>query len=407
MKSFLHTIFRLILPSLTLLLLFSSCGDTPENPDSGSRDKFKRVILLYAVASNNLSSHFGSDKLEIQSAVGSLDLKDCSMLIYEQLPGKDPQLLELKEAPDGTLSFESLQTFSRNLFSTDPRRVEEVIGTVRKLRPSDNYGLILWSHGTGWTYSETVHPVSGARAGDSEDISGIVSYSFGMDKNGEDTDYINIDELAAAIPSGMFDFVWFDACYMSGIETIYEFRDKCSLFVGYSTEVWGEGMPYHRTLPYLLQEKPNLVAAAELFADYYDSSGRAFTIAVVETSLIEDLARDASEVYYEATAAPASSLHLYSRNPCGPFYDIMEFTSGFEPSAGADKAIMEHDKCLGRFLDTLDKMVVYSRCSGFDFRGYEIEKSKFSGINCHYFPTVADINDSYYRTLGWCKAVSR
>lgn len=72
--------------------------------------------------------------------------------------------------------------------------------------------------------------------------------------------------LADAIPDGVFDFIWFDACYMSGIETAYELRDKCDTFVAYPTEVYTPGMPYNLTIPYILKETPDLKSAASEFS---------------------------------------------------------------------------------------------------------------------------------------------
>ena len=49
-------------------------------------------------------------------------------------------------------------------------------------------------------------------------------YAFGGEYVEEDnvrnTVYIDLDQLADAIPDGKFDMIWFDCCYMSCIEAV-------------------------------------------------------------------------------------------------------------------------------------------------------------------------------------------
>ena len=389
--------------------LFYSCGDEPVDPsDSTQREKmnFKRTVLLYAVASNNLYSSCEDDMLEILKGAESCDLNSCSMLVY--MVGYQPEasLMEVVKNKYGEIEYHTIKEYDRNEYSTDPRRLSEVISDVNRLRKSDKYGLILWSHGTGWSDSDIQHPA----LGEGESLP-VVSYSFGMDSNGGKSDYMNIDELAKAIPSGMFDFIWFDACYMSGIETVYQLRDKCDTFVGYPTEVWSYGMPYDQTLPLILKAQPNLIAAADVFTDYYKGIDMSWTIAVVRTSGLDRVAETARDVYKEAVGPVEGSLIKYSRSPCGPFYDFGQMTSAFELPQGNNTP---HDKAVEEFKDALADVVLYKSSSEYNFNypGYGIIRDEwlidteaFSGLNCRYFHNADDLvaDGGYYLTLDWYK----
>ena len=73
----------------------------------------------------------------------------------------------------------------------------KVIKETTELFPAESYGLVLSSHGTSWLPGN----FSSLR-------------SFG-EENGQ---YMEITEMNEALEGFHFDFMLFDACYMSGIE---------------------------------------------------------------------------------------------------------------------------------------------------------------------------------------------
>lgn len=415
MRNFLRNCLAL-LAVLMLLPVFSSCSGKEDEPlpdgPSPQEREYKRVLLLYAVASNNLYGNCLADLDEIERGAKDIDLDSYAVLAYVVGPNGDTaNLLDLVRNADGSCYFEKIKEYDRNVYSTDPRRLSQVISDMASLRKSEKYGLVLWSHGTGWSYEDTIHPdMDGSVSGPK------VNRTFGMDKYEGNTDYMNIDEMAEAIPSGMFDFIWFDACYMSGIETIYQLRDKCSTFVGYPTEVWSPGMPYDQTIPLLLKEDPNLVGAADLFSEYYKSKNESYTIAVIRTDGLEDLASAARSIYGGKFAAPASTLVKYSRSPCGPFYDFEQFTLSFcedsesESDDSEESETSSVDEAKDRFSSILGSITLYKAASDFNFMypGYGVMREEylipaehFSGINTHWFSSDSSDFPTYYQQLDW------
>ncbi|MDE5888099.1 MAG: hypothetical protein K2H46_11000 [Muribaculaceae bacterium] len=410
-------LIKLCALALTVMLVgLTGCKEDKGNEPDRDDGKMKKTILLYAVASNNLYSNLINDKQEIIMAVkdNDLDLRQHSIMVYEVIPnnkenGETPRLLELTRLNNGELEYVEVKKYDRSLYSTDPERVAEVIKDMQELRPSKTYGLIMWSHGLGWSpfFSERdSHP---AETKSSEPLKANVpmQYSFGYDTNSTVgyTDKTDIDELADAIPENVFEFIWFDACMMTGIETIYEFRDKCRYFGGYPTEVFSPGMPYHHTIPYLLKEKADVAGCAREFFEYYANNPyqllRVATVAVIDMWQLEKMA-DFCKTYYEGMPVPsAAGLDYYSGNQrvAYKYYDFGQYTL-------AKIAESDDENAERLFRELLDKLIVYKNATEKEFTGKTLNLEEYSGISCHlYNPSQTGAAADYYRSLDWFKRV--
>lgn len=423
--------YLFIVISLTVSTMFVSCGDDksepepvvkPDKPDNPNvpdepddpiipgDKKLKRTVLLYAVASNDLYGNLLDDKKEILKAAETMNLDGLSMLVYEVIPKQGesssypdyPVLRELTKK-NGKCEFEIIKEYDKSLYSTDPERISEVIADVKEIRDAENFGLILWSHGTG------IDPSGKTRSDNSGNLTLDLPflYSFGSDtdrdKNPNYKDKIDVDKLADAIPEEMFDFIWFDACYMGGIETLYELRDKCDYFVGYVTEVFAPGMPYHLTTPYFLRENADLKGGAKAFFDYYNeypsSELQVATVAVADMSKIEKVADFCKEVYADSPVVSSNNMQRYTRGNIGPFYDFGQYTRMKCELTGNSARIEE-------FNSLMDEFVIWKAATEVDFNYWPINQENYSGISCHIFnPAATDKKTEFYKTLDWYKRV--
>lgn len=400
------------------VIAFTSCSNSGSPDGPVTPETNKRTVLLYAVASNNLYSNLVEDKKEILHAAKNMDLTGLSFLVYQVTHQEAPQLLELKRINKDSVAFVKVKEYDRSIYSTNPARISEVIDDAVNMRKAENYGLILWSHATGLDYFGTsfgrTAPASSISTATDESVTVSVPqlYSFGMDidkdKDPNHKDAINIDDLADAIPDNLFDFIWFDACLMSGIETIYELRDKCHTFVAYPTEVYTPGMPYHLTVPYILREKPDLTTAAEKFFNYYAqneySSYRVATVAVVDVDNIEPVADFCKKAYADPqTAINRSELLKYTRRLStgepGPFYDFGNVTEEYVRLGGNLLDVSEFNRAMERF-------VIYKASTPRDFNFNVIDLNKYSGIGCYlFYETDSSKNGQFYHQLDWYKRV--
>src|SRR5574344_1221483 len=148
MKILLHILFYLI--CVFSFTLISSCKKENE-----TIKECNRTILVYMIATNNLGTS-GYDDLDIgemKDAVGSVDMNDCRLIVYyTSFYSKSPILFELKKE-NGIVRKETLKTYSNDYKSTSVEKMSQVMQDIKTLSPSKSYGLVLWSHSTGWALS--------------------------------------------------------------------------------------------------------------------------------------------------------------------------------------------------------------------------------------------------------------
>ncbi len=363
-------------------LLITSCQqdgpDTPEAP-------VKRTILVYMVASNSLGVNRRDqmDLDEMDRAVEHGELNGCRLLVYRIGPDDDiPLLFEIKKGWRGTAEHQTLVTYDGTKgASVTAARMSQVIADAKRLAPARDYGLILWSHGTGWAPSLTTRAAAPRRV-------------FGED-NGST---MALDQLAAAIPVGAFSWIYADVCYMGCVEVAYQLRSRCRYFVGYPTEIPGRGMPYELTLPYLCADQAQLDKACQETFDYYDiqtGANRTFSAVVVDCSYLDQLASVCRLIQMSSPVQPSlSTLQCYNLNGYHFLYDFMQYY------------LEMADMSLGaRMQDIYEKTVLYRIATPMIFNKIMIDQENFSGLSTYVLGTSPGVNDNYYRTLDWFHAV--
>ena len=365
-----------------LLWCLCSCSDT--EPSAPAR----RTILVYAVACNSLSSFLPADMEEMEKGLAAnvADAQNCRWLVYVADYSSDPALWELK-MENGTVTRHRCKKYSDEEASTTPRRLSRVIADVQHIAPANDYGLILWSHGAGWNPAHNI---------------GTNKYWFGDDlSQGTATQHLDITDMAQAIPKGTFSFIWADCCHLGGIETAYELSDRCSRFIGYPTEVLGQGMPYHLTVPFLLREQADVEGAAKAFYDYYNAKSgqqRAASVCVVNTSRLPALAAACRSLMNGRPTPQLGSVQRFHREETGlgPYYDLRDLCKAF---AGGDV----NDVRYRAVCQALDEAVTYAAATP-AFLELRIAPDRFCGLSS-YLLMADDPYSDFYRQYRWCKDV--
>lgn len=394
-------LFSLTIIGLLMAMLMQGCSQQ-EEPEV-KKGSAQRTVLVYAIGSNNLDSYLRYDKAEMLEAASAIDGlgKKIRVLLYEvpSTSSKTAILSELKKSTAGTYEFQEIKNYDRETYSTDPVRMREVFADVKSYAPSVVYGLVLWSHATGWKPEFSEHGDSSAK-----------QRSFGVDTDSDGTDFCDIIELADAIPGDMFDYIWFDCCYMMQIEVAYQLRDKCEYIGGYPTEDWAEGMNYDATLPLLAKPTPDLTGVARKFFDFYDSRGDAATVTVVSTKGLERLAAVCRDIYLPMNVLEGSfvgwksELQNYSRLRTAPgMYDFGQFTLKLTDMINGTPSL----DLPAAFEEALDETVVWGQCTASDFNGRPagFNPDIYSGFSCHLPGSGTQEQEDYYRLLDWVKAV--
>ena len=120
------------------------------------------------------------------------------LLVYLDTSSEVPVLLRYYRDEFGVLNSEKLMVYEEQ-DSSDPEVMNKVLQYANNLFPSENNGLVLWSHGTGWTPVDFYNNPSGAaahRLSREDDPYADYVKSFGYDQGSE----MDIIEMAEALP---------------------------------------------------------------------------------------------------------------------------------------------------------------------------------------------------------------
>lgn len=388
-----NKISKKIFYTIVCVLLGLWACDRTEPPVSGEG----RTVLIYMAADNNLSGD-GYDNIE-QLLKGIGDFSG-HLVVYFDAGNANPVLLEIMNKNEQAIKRVVREYDEEN--SASPEVLSRVIRDTKNLFPADSYGLILWSHGLGWV---------------PETFKFSRVFPFRLEGNklprtkyfAEDTHlgdkqsgkaYMDIKDLREALPDNGFEFILFDACLMSGIEVMYELREKAHYIIASPAEILAEGFPYDRILHYLSGGEEGLIRVCEEYVQYYNQSINPYaTITMVRTMELEALARIASSILSgrreEVAKLEEGEVWRYPNIQNIPliYYDLGEY---IERISTAEQ--------YNAFIQQLDKVVVCKYATAYFWRA-PIPNDKFSGISS-YIPLSKWRNmDEYYFALEWSKIV--
>ncbi|MBR1804414.1 MAG: hypothetical protein IJ775_05880 [Muribaculaceae bacterium] len=368
---------------LSLCLLLTACGS--DEPDELAAP-VRRTVLVYMIATNSLGNNHRDlqDLDEMDQAVTAGGLNGCRWLVYRVGPDDDsPTLFEIKKNKHGTAVHEVLEVYPATQgASVTAQRMSEVIDDARRHAPAQDYGLVLWSHATGWAPSLTTRSSAPRRV-------------FGEDNGAT----MPLHVLAGAIPQGVFSWIYADVCYMGAVEVAYQLRDRCRYFVGYPTEIPARGMPYDLTLPLLCASQAQLVEACRATFEHYNAlsgSERTFTGAVVDCRQLDALAALCRRIHADDAAQPSlSGMQCYNLNAYHFLYDFVQYTQACATTEQAEE-----------LSDIYNKVVLYKAATRTVFDRILISTERFSGLSTYVPGTSPGVNEDYYRTLDWAKAIA-
>ncbi len=266
-----------------------SCGSSNNEPVPPVDESTPRTVLVYMVAQNNLAGNGSSDLAEMQQAAQNGHLGKSRLLVYHDGLNADPKLYEI--TPEGR---KTLCEYDDVTMSVASERFEQVITDAKEAAPAEKYGLIMWGHGTGYVQDGIEEP-------------GINTLSYGGESVNKKSYWMNTTTMARALDGKGFDWVYFDCCFMAGVEVAYELRGVTDYIVASATELPAEGMPYHKTIRHLMPARSDLSAAAkETFGHFDAMTGmyRTCTMSVISTAAMDELARVMRSVYTSTQGLP-------------------------------------------------------------------------------------------------------
>ena len=349
--------------------------------------KRPKTVLLYMVANNNLSYDAENSISRLQN--GYIPAEEGNLLVYKHCAGMDPVLLHIKKGEEGTVVADTAYRFPPRVSATKSA-LTQALNVTQALFPADSYGLILWSHGTGW-----IPPLASSSSAAQEQRSGSCpERTFGLDGKVE----LEIRDLAQAIPYKL-SFMLMDACFMGGIETAYEVKDSVDYYIGSPAEILTESFPYHKIMQHIFKSTPDYAAVCKEYYDYYNAktgSVRSATVALMDCSKLAEVAEVAKRVfdqYGERIASlDLSLLQPYFRGSSSKyFYDLKDLVDAI-----ADASLS------AEFAVALERAVPYKASTPYFI---ELPIRSFCGVSTYVPGNPADTKlADYYKQYKWNQA---
>ena len=346
-------LFTLFICSISLALTFTGCSEEAFDTDSVN----KQTILVFYPWTGDKSSTglLGYLQNNIDSICdGIIDrkgLNNSRVLVFLSDKYNHSTLYDLQyNATTKSVDRVPLKEYEGASYAS-AEGIADIMNEVKTKASALNYALIVGVHGCGWTYASdwSRYPYyarpSVTRPSDNN-FSGI---QFGPDPNAPLTRFfgsvslaenaMDISTLAEGIrESGLkMQYILFDACYMSNIETAYELKDVTNYMIASGSEIMAAGLPYRSMWSYLNSPTPNYSGIVSTSVNFYknNSSAPFCNLAAIDCRQVEKLASVMKDINAEYQLSASVSLdsiqHLDGFRP-NLFYDLETYVDSLRPS---------------------------------------------------------------------------
>lgn len=371
------SLILLIITSLSIL----SCKNSEPDPIPDSKPKeASRTVLVYMVASNSLNSAAVDDIEAMKIAVTDGALQDGRLLIYKVGYMSSPELQAL--TPDGLIT---LKSYLGVTSSVTVEAMSQVLADMKALAPADEYGVIFWSHSTGWLSPVKVQPRP--------------SRSWGDDRGAK----MSIPDMAEALKDTDLSFIYFDCCFMGNIETLYELRGTTPYIIASPAEVPADGMPYEINLKHFFSKKPDLIKIAQNTYEHYNALtglNRSCVMSVYNMAAMDDVAEASAAILADNHITPEGieyqqyGFHTSWNNFDGMYYDMGQYYE----SLTSDKSLLKS------YRDAMDSFIMYTAATPKMWNTWDLKHT--SGVSTYiYSEDPANGSANGYESLAWWRDI--
>lgn len=379
-----------IISLIAVATISCSSNDSPEEHKTSSS---KNTVIVYMLGNNSLQSIIADNMTKMQNSWSKSFNGNCVVILDE------PQNYGSTISNDSKLSLIEIQERSSKTVKTytnkdalNPTDMYSMIEEAMSLYPADKYTLILWSHGMGWLPNH-VYPRSILRNG-----ADILFKAFGESGSKQ----MELSALANGIPNYAFETIIFDACFMGSIEVAYELKNKANYMIASPAEIYGEGFPYHITIPEIMQGKgANTIASS--YVEYYRNHKyfQGATIGVIKMNELETLAQKTKNFFGKFNSAyplinNTNQIQAFDSYYPHVFFDFKEVIQTLSETGYQTEA--------QDVIAQLNKTILFEDHTDSFSGRYEIR------TNCgltSYIPLSSNISSklaSTYQTLSWYSA---
>lgn len=387
---------------IMLVMMLHACSDSntpPESePPAPPAIKSNRSVLVYMSAHNNLgyaNTHNDEDDLAVMLAAATAGHLCGNRLIVLHAPWSSKATLE-EITSEG---IKVLETYPEGFVPVSETDMRTVIADFKSHAPAKNYGMVLWGHGSGWV-EDGQKPAS-------------IKRSWGGHQTSRGNYiWMNATTLANVLAGEGFDFLYFDCCFMASVEVAYQLRHAVDAIVGSSSELPAEGMPYDKTLPFLMKDEADLEGAAAATFAYFDAmsfSSRTCTMSVIRTAPLDNLAQAVAHIYESATEIP-SRINVqqfvtdYDHTYRNRYFDLDDFIrqlSGGNPGEAYTEALSQS------VVYHANTPYIWQTDPGQPHNPYEVRIDHHCGLTTFIPESASDVDaNPLYSPLQWATDVA-
>ncbi len=357
-----------------LFSLLTSC--TKEDKEEEEREAGpKRTILVYIGRDNNLNGKFENKR---DSIIKGWNGKGGHLVIYQDLPEGSTFEVIHKEKGEAiaTLVYEKAEDNSASA-EVFERVIKETVAEC----PADSYGLILFSHATGWLPDDSFQALR----------------SIVRDQDA----WMNLPDFANAIPDKQFEFIVFEACLMAGIEVAYELKDKSNYILASPAEVLSPGFRdiYPASINKLFLPDADLASFTNDIYEYqkelYFSS---VTLSLIRTSALPKLAEWVRKYANPVDYPAIEGIQVFDRKGRHVFFDFEQHFSRLTDNEAARSelaALLE--ECLVCKYHTPSFLL--------SNQGFKI--THYSGLTTYIAQESFPYLNEAYKDMLWTQAISK
>lgn len=383
-----------------LIVLFAgstSCIDEKyAEPDSNFSS---RTVLVYMAADNSLAVEI-AQKIEALRQGWTWTGNKC--LIYVDTP-QGARLLRLRGCCQATPTpyVEVVREYGAEN-SASAAVFGRVLREVVEEYPADSYGLVFFSHASGWLPKGILQNPSRSLGWDDGTGDGA--------QDGMLHSEMELTEFAAAIPDGQLDFILFEACLMAGVEVAYALCDKTDYLLVSSAEILAPGFTpiYPSAFRYLFDTSKSvdesLVAFGERYMDYVnglDNDYRSATLSLIATDdLIPFAARIRKLLAGHSLNLSDMIIGLQHFDRPGSYGDTPAVARYFDMAEWMEHLLKEERYTV--FEEQLKRIVRWKACTEhflLSQNGFTIRRH--SGLTIYIERPELPLLNEYYHSTAW------
>ncbi len=364
--------FQILLVMFFTAFIFMSCSDDDDDSVSSNK-KTEETVFMYMPWSGNLYSYFLENISSFETAIvnnGGLGKK--RFMVFISTSSTNAYLYEISYK-NGICVHDTLKNYYFGSAEyTTSSGITSILEDIMTESPTNNYSMIIGCHGMGWIPKST-SGVSSYNA--AKRLKGVHQTRY-FGHSSSSTYQTDITTLAEGIKATgvKMQYILFDDCYMSNIETAYDLREVTDYLIASTCEIMIEGMPYATIGKSLLNHDYKGVCDG-FYAFYSTFSPPCGTIGVTDCSETENMAylMKSINTQYPDGLANTDGIQILDGYSPAIFYDFGDYVSH----------LCEDETLLSAFNQQLDKLVPYKSNTDTyysEFTGRQKEITSFSGL---------------------------